>query len=288
MSYILIFIICIINIFINVTRKIFAKHTEHICTSKEIYLLLAHTIAVISFFAMAKGNVPLNTATFLFSVVYAVIAIVSVMVTLTAYNRVNLVYVGVFSGAGAIIVPFVIELLFRNETFRFNQYLSMITALISVVMPLIFEKNKKRGNFVCIILFFVSGAANIIPKLYTDYPGVVSDTSFFFWTNVISLPMLIGCILHSGGTKVFENFRKISFLDYIFAISATILGNVVSRMSFKVLTLIPATTYTIITNSLGMVFGILASIFMFKEKPSKQAYICAATSILAITLNVIK
>lgn len=288
MSYILIFVICIINLFISATRKFFAKHTEHIGTSKEIYLLLAHTIAVISFFAMSKGNVPLNIPTFLFSVVYAVVAIVSVMVTLTAYNRVNLVYVGVFSGAGAIIIPYIIELLFRNETFHFNQHMSMLAALISVVMPLIFDKNERRGNFVCVILFFASGAASIIPKLYADYPTVASDTSFFFWTNVISLPMLIGCILHSGGTKVFENFKKISFLDYIFAISATILGNIVSRMSFKVLTLIPATTYTIITNSLGMVFGILASIFMFKEKPSKQTYICAAISVVAITLNVIK
>lgn len=287
MGYLLILVLGIIGGISTICRKNYTQNTIDIKNSLNIYMLLAHPIAAIYFFIIAKGQVPLNTPTFIFSALYALVCTASVGFSLLAYNRINLIYISVFSGAGTVVIPFVFDLL-RGEVFNEFKLLSVILRFFAVLVPLLFNKSKNRSLIICIILFFVSGAANIIPKLYGEHPGVASDSSFCFWTNIIILPIVFFLILKQDETRyIFRDFRLIKPVNYFHICFGTLISNVVSLGTIYILRLISPTVYSVLSSSTGILITALISVLIYKEQLTKQALVSLVLSIAAILLGVL-
>ncbi len=157
---------CCIGGFSTIMSKFYVKSTASFKSSKTIYILLAHPIAAIYFLVLSGGSVPINASTLLYSTVYAFACLISVIVSLKAYEKTNLIYMTVFSGAGAVIIPLIAELI-QKTNFHANIYFSVAARLIAVGVPLFFSQSvEKKGLKICVAMFFSSGVSGIIPKLY--------------------------------------------------------------------------------------------------------------------------
>ena len=269
-AYLVIFANTLVQGFSTIFRKNYVNDNINVKNSLNIYLLLSHPIAAVYFLLMAGGKVPLNIPSFWFSFVYAWICMASVLFTMLAYDKINLVYISVFSGAGAMIVPFVYDLLVGIE-FSVYKYIAVILRLAAVLIPLIFNRSKNRGLIICVILFFVSGFAGIIPKLYGQWEGVVSDESFCFWTNIVIMP-IVGVLIFTQNRpgEIVGDIKKIRPSGYIYILLATAISNIGTLLSIGIMRVVSPTVYSILTSSLGMVITALISVFIYKEELSKQ------------------
>lgn len=220
MGYLLVLMIAVFGGIGSLLKKKYVEDTANVKASLEIYIFLSYSLAMLYFFVLAKGEVTLNLPTFLFAFVYAVVAICSNVFGMAAYRFTTLVYITVFTGAGATVIPILFELILRGETFSGFEILSVILRLAAVCVPVFMmekkTKNTKIGMIICILLFVISGAENIISKLYGEHPDVGSDSSFCFWTNVITIPFIFVSILKQTGIKeILSQCMKIKGIDYV-------------------------------------------------------------------------
>ena len=292
MHYLLILFIVFLNcggLFFN--RK-FARDTQQIPHSYEIYTLLLYPLATVYYFLLAKGNVPLNWPTLLFSIVFAVICLGSNLFNIRALRSVNVVHITIFEGAGATILPFLFEAIVLRESFSVFTVLAVILRLIAVSIPLLFSKQKKEssagGIFICVMLFVIAGSANIITKLYGDHPNVYSDSSFCFWTNVCILPIVLFRALRSTSFQTLKaQCRKIPKKDYLYIILTMALSNLATLLVIEAVRQTGATLYSVLSASSQIVAYTLLSVFAYKEKLTKETLLGVIFSILAIVVGVL-
>ena len=207
----------------TVLNKFYTNATQGIKNANTIFLLLSHPVAIILFFILAKGKVPINLTTLIYVAIYAIICLSSVLFTLISFNKTNLIAISVFTGAGGVILPFIIESIFSISTFSIYQILSVVFRFIAVCIPFIFIKSRKKGLIFCIILFFVSGSAVLLVKFYNMTANTVSDNSFCFWTNVFILPTSIVLLLSSSKPKeIIKDAKNIRPSTYLILIGFTL------------------------------------------------------------------
>lgn len=300
-AYILIFGMALINGFYTICHKNYTNDNINVKNSLNIYLLLAHPMAALYFLIMAGGYVPLNLPSFVFSFVYAWVCMASILFTLLAYDKINLIYISVFSGAGAMVIPLVYDW-FCGVEFSVYKYIALMLRIAAVLIPLVCNKSKNRGLIICIILFFVGGIAGIIPKIYGAWDGVVSDESFCFWTNIIIVPITFVLIFSQvqsakdseGSPKVKgklsvlrDDMKKIKLSGYVFILVATLASNINSLAAIEIMRLVSPTIYAILFSSFKMLVTAAISVFIYKEGISKQSVISLILSIGAVVLGVL-
>lgn len=287
MSYLLIFISVVFSSLSTVCQKNYTIATSGIKTSLNLYMLIAHPIAAIYFFCLSKGFVPLNTATFIFAFIYALVCIAAVLLNMLAFNKISLVYISVFGGAGSVIIPFLFETFFRGEAFSIYELISVISRIIAVLVPLLMSKRgtkeTRTGFFLCTLLFFNGGLGGIIPKLFAEHPMTLSNNSFCFWTNIIIVPIISIAVLKTDGIKnLSSDMKKINPAMFAYILAGTAFGNLGSLIKLQTLKAISATIYSVLSSSLSMVLTLFLSLLVYKEKASTQLIISVSFSILAV------
>ena len=156
MFYIIAVLTSAANGFCPVLKKNYVINTKDIKTSGDIYLFVNILAATLYFYILSVGNVPLNVPTFVFSVVYALIGVFSVLVGLVTYNYAPVVYITVISGALGTILPFLYELLFTDIVFSTNKITSVFLRVLERGVTLLFSKDKKISvKESLFVLFFV-------------------------------------------------------------------------------------------------------------------------------------
>ena len=292
MGYILLLILSVVQGLCPCLMKKFVKDTENIPNAKNVYMLLIYPLATIYYFILAGGDTPLNLPTFWFSLVFGLVGVGSTVLHIIGYRYASLIYMSVFNGAGATLVPFLFELLLGRESFSTSEILSVLFRLVAVCVPLLaFKKkdqNTKTGIFICMLLFLIGGAVNVIYKLYGENPSVASDQSFCFWTNVVTLPFIILIILKQTKLKtLIASGRKIKKIDYACVIGSMMIGNLCTLVSIHILRMLSATAYSILNSSLVLVVTVIVSITLYKEKLTKETVFSVIFSILAIIFGVL-
>lgn len=272
----------------TIVGKNYIKKSMQIKTANSIYILLAHPVAAIFFFIMAKGNVPLNIPTLLFSVAYGLCSIFSVILSFRAYRETNLVYMSVFSGAGGFIIPFFAEWLFWDMNFSGTDFVCVLLRTAAIFIPLFFDKEKRKGMTICMLLFGLSAFSTLVTRAYTLTPGVQPASSWFFWTNIAVLPMITIAVLAKEGPKtVASDVKQMKPVLFLLIIFATALSNVSSLIAVRVISLLGTTMYQIISSAIGMVLTILLSALLYKEDIKMPTYISAALSVAAGIISVL-
>lgn len=287
MGYLLIILKDLLSGTSTVLNKNYVRDTGGIRSALHIYLLGAHLTAAIFLFLLAKGSVPLNELTFLFAAVFGINCGFSAFVNMVSFEKTSLVYRAVFSGAGAVMVPFLFELV-RGERFAAGEILSVLLRMAAIAVPLLFSREKFRGLMVCLLLFLFGGTGTVITKLFSQNSGVTSESSFCFWTNVLILPAMVFIAVRKCG---FANLKrdavKIRPKQYVYIVAQTVLNNVVSLMGIFILRLVSATTYSVLSSSIALLITTAISVLLYKEKLSKPALLSMVLSVVSILVSAI-
>lgn len=288
MGYLLVLLCIILTEIGTVCRKSYIRRTYHIRSGLDVFMLLCHPVAAMYFLFLSGGSILLNLPSFFFAVAYASVCLASVWASMLALGRINLVYISVFSGAGGAVIPYLFDLLIQGIPFAPARFLSILVRLVAVVFPLLYNKGQEKGLGLCMILFAVSGFAGVIPKMYSGYPGVVSDNSFFFWTNVLIVPIVAWMVLHKHGLRqTVADIKKIPATCYGWILLATATANLGSILSLQALRHMDASVYAVFSGSLGMLATVAVSTLIYKETLTKQSAVGVACSILAVILSVL-
>lgn len=297
MGYLLAIIRSLSSPFTTIISKNYMSGTNGIKSNFDIRVLLVYPIATIFYLIMADFNVPLNFITFVFAIVYALVALGSDWCSMFGYNHATVLYLAVFSAAGATICSFLYELFFTDDVFSVCMILSIVARILSITIPLFFAKNERymtfKGFLFCIFYFILSGVSPVISRIYVDTPNVVSTASFCFWVNILIMPTAFLKIFlsalrskESGFRRLLSDAKLIKPKYYIWVAISIVTSNLMFLVNFEVVRLIGSTASSIISGSLGMIFSVLISVFIYKEGASKASLVSAVMSVVAVILSV--
>lgn len=243
-----------------------------------------------TFLFISNGfRINMNWATFLFSLIYASIVILSLIITLVALSRISISFSGIISTAGSVIIPSMVGFLFLGEDISYRLILSMLLLLFAVFLPCRSFKNDGRKNSisVCIALFLITGASIILNKLYTLTPGVCDTRSYFVMTNLLIIVFCAAVVLlykkrHSETKNILKLFSK----KQVGNIAArTLFSNIASVISVILLARMNISVYTIISSSVGILSGAILSKFIFKEYMPRENWISVFLVIFSIIVS---
>ena len=291
MYYVLAIITAILSGFTPVLKKNYVTNTRSVKNSGDIYLLVNIVAATIYFYILAGGNVPLNLITLIFSVIFALIGILSVLFGLVAYNYAAVVYMTVITGALGTILPFLYELIFTDVVFTTNKIISVFMRVLAISIMLFFNKGErvsKKGILICILCGIISGASGITTRMYANFPGVESDGSFFFWTNVFTLPMVfINTFRKSDFQTVKNAFKSIKPYNYFYALGSMLINNAITFISIEIIRHISGTAYSVIAGSVNILTAAFISAVIYKESVTLQTLLSVLLSIVAVVLSLL-
>ena len=275
----------------TILKKNYVNNTKNVKRSNDIYILVNIVAATLYFYFLAGTNVPINLPTLIFSVVYALIGMLAVTVSLVSYNFAAVAYITVISGALGTIIPFLYELLFTDIVFSAGKITSVFFRIMAISVILLFnkkEKVSKTGVFLCVVLGLISGAAGVTTRMYATFPNVESDGSFFFWTNVFTLPMiLISCLKKGSVKELVADFKKIKKINYVYSLGSMVINNAITFVSIDIMRNISGTVYGILSGSLGLIMATIISLLVYKERLSFKTLISVGLSIIAVVLSLL-
>ncbi len=291
MYYILAMISACAHGFTPILKKNYVKNLRKVKLSGDIYLLVNITAAVVYFFFLAGGKVPLNVPTFAFSAVYAFLGFLSVIYSLIVFNHASVVYITVMTGSLATIIPFLYELIFTDIVFSTTKIISVFLRIAAISVMLVFSDDKKislKGMLLCVLSGTINGLAGVVVRMYASAPDVLSDGSFFFWTNIITLPIIFINILRKTDAKeLADTFKMIKPVNYVLALGGMLVNNAVTFVSIEIIRHISGTVYNVISGSISLLAASFISVVIYKENVSLQTYISVLFSIVAVVLSLI-
>ena len=287
MAYLLVLLKTLMGNAVTALSKNYSQRTCQIPGAKLIYVLGAHSFAAVFQFVLAGGSVSLDKLTLMFAAIYGLNCVMSSLVGLLAFEKTTLVYRMLFSGAGALMVPFVFDLL-QGVQFGVGKYLAVFLRLMTVLIPLLFTRQKFGNLPTCLALFLLGGSGTVILRLLAQYCGASAGYSFCFWTNLLTLPFVaVVAVGKRGFVELKQDIGQIKPILYLFLFVQTALNNAISLLNIYLLTVVDATTYSLMSAAVGVVITTTMSVWIYKEKMTKQALLCLILSLLAIIAGVI-
>ena len=274
----------------TICRKGILRRSFHVRSALDIYIILAHPIAAMYFFLLSGGNVPLNGPSAVFALVYATICLISVTVSMIAMDRASLVYTSIFSGAGGVVFPFLFDMLILGRPFVLTRFLSVVVRLCAIAAPLLTTKTERKNLRICVLLFFIAGASPILAKLYSSNPDVVSDSSYYFWTNIFVLPISVVSVMIKSKWNwrgVVSDISKIDGKGYLCIFLATACSNIGSLLTLSILRLVDVSVNAVVSGSVGMLITVFLSTVVYKERFTVRSAISVTCSITALVLGVL-
>ncbi len=242
------------------------------------------------FFAVKSGfQLAANGKTLIFAVVLAVCAITVNLLSLKIIERMDVITVGVFSGAGAIVLPFLFGTLFLNEMVTVGKILSFLLLLVVVIRPAVkTEKKKKRdwrGYLYGVLLFLVSGASTMNCKLYAVADHVMGTEVLCFWANVMILPYVAVALSGTNRHELVFDIRQMKKSAYVFAGLSVLFSNCFTLLEVYVLKHMDLVLYTLLNNPITFVLTVIFSRILYREKITREVLFNVGFSIVAIVLN---
>lgn len=291
MAYILTVLASVLTGLTPICEKTYMNKTNHVKTNVDLYLLFIYPLMTLYYFILAGGAVQLNIPTFLFALAFSVVSIFSTKVKMAAYNHATIVYITVFSGT-SMILPFFYELLFTDSAFSVCQYIAVGLRIFAVCIPLLFmDKNDNitaRGLLLCVLLFLISGTAGIITRVFSSSSNVMSDGSFFFWTNILILPSaMINIFRKTKPKELYADFRQIKPYWLLLMLVPAIISNGVNFISIEIIRRVTSTVYYILNGSIHILMTTFISTVIYKEKMTLKAAMSLSLSLSAVILSLL-
>lgn len=272
----------------GILQKEWQRKTEKIKYSSAVYLIAQTACSCLVFFVMAGFDLRADAVTLIYSFVYALIVILSLVSNFVAMSKMNLMLCSVFNN-GSQTVVWLVGIVFFRDVFEFGGALSAGLILISVLLPLLKLKGNKTAKGGIAVGFFrtaVSASSIVLVKLYAAEPHKMSDSVMCFYTNLFILVLLLIYFVFmkdkSGLIDGFSNVGK----KIVFAPICAVLSNLGTVLSMYVLRTLPLSTYSIVTYSLGFATVFINSKFIFREKRTAIDTVAFILSAIAVVITI--
>ena len=288
--------ICMLSAGNSFLQKKFQLNTSETLMNFAFYNFANAFLACGYFFVASGFNININVSTMIFSAMFAVVVCLSLVIGICILSRVQIATASIISSSGNIIVSSVFGIIYFGEHLTVKLVCAIIMMLFAAIIPLKFSNSdpQKRSSaksklIICILSFFLAGAANIVSKLYAENPHVTDTVSFFFWTNVILVAASFSVIVfvalknHIAPKTVIKTFTPKQLGNVAMR---TAMSNISSVLTVSVLSMMNVSLYTVLTSALGIIVSALMSLF-FKEQMKLRNWISVALAITAgVILNV--
>lgn len=247
-------------------------------------------LASVNFFVSTGFSLEMNMITFLYSVLFALIVFLSLVLSILSLFRVTIALCSITSTAGSIVLSALFGIVFLNEDFSLRLLFAIVFMLTAILIPYfkLWNSGKQSNIPICIALFFISGASVIVQKLYTLTPDVCDANSFFLMTNLL-LTGICGIILGIMlliRPKTRNQILHAFSLKQLGNISArTILSNLGSVITIILLKNMNVSVYTIISSAIGVISAAVLSAWYFREHMPRENWIAVLCSICAILVS---
>ncbi|MBE6548943.1 MAG: hypothetical protein E7670_00780 [Ruminococcaceae bacterium] len=296
----------LITAVVSLGSKAFLKLCSNILTQNSVakyslILIINSFVACLFFGIFGSFKIAVNRATFLYSVIYAVIAAVSIISGVVVYRYASISNVNVVSSSCGMICTAIVGWIFFTEKVDRLNIIRLIIMLVAIVFVFFDQKKKesaikptmerKKGDLfslaIIITIITVCGCANtVVLKAFAMSKKVTDENSFFFLTNVFLLIVALTifmaeCIQKKGE---FKNSAELLHPKKLIAIGGnTVCSNISSLVSVLIVAQLDVSIYSPISSALGIIVGLVGSL-IFRERLGVFAYIAAAVACVAVVI----
>lgn len=290
MVYFLLLVRTVIGSYSNVLVKVHQRKIKDKKIRDAVYYIIMVIVAMLYFAVLSGFQLGLNGITALYAFLYAAVCYSSITFNLRAMEHTDVVNITLFSNAGGVIWPSLYGVFFLSEEMSLKLFLGVILVLVSILIPYLVEKKEGanlRGIGFCLLLFLTGGISTILQKCYTMSPNTLSNSVFFFYTNVFMIPFILLILKKQMPLK--EAFRAIAVTDKKAMIPITamvLLSNTASLLSVYIIGHMDLSVYSIAVPSGNIIVTALFARLMFREKLDAVRILCMILAIIAVVLTV--
>lgn len=285
----------------------FTKLCSNILTQSSVakyslVLMVNSFVASIVFFLISGLRIAINTATLIYSVLYALIVAVILITNFIVYRLVNISNANIMSRASGMVCSVLIGVLLFSESIDFKNLLRILLMLVAILFVFLDKRSantpigkkagteKSRGSLrfaLVLLVMTASGCANtIVLKSFAMSETVTDKNSFFFLTNVVllaaaALVFTFACLKNKEelrGSIVLLNPKRLVSIA-----GNTICSNIASVANVYIIAKMDVSVYSPISSATGILAGLVASL-IFKEKIGILSCIPAVIALIAVMI----
>ena len=299
-------ILFLISAVVGLGSKAFSKLCSNTLNQTSVakfsLVLVINSFVACVFFGISGGlNIAVNGVTFLYSVIYAVIAAVSIISNVIVYRYASISNVNIVSSSCGMVCTAIVGWMLFSEKVDILNVIRLVIMLVAILFVYFDQKKnrtspkptvkRKKGNNFSLILTIavitVCGCANtVVLKAFAISERVTDENSFFFFTNIILLIValivfIVACLSKKGE---FKESVELLYPKRLIAIGGnTVCSNISTIISVMIVARLDVSIYSPISSALGIITGLVGSL-MFREKLGVFAYIAAAFACVAVII----
>ena len=296
-------IIFVALIFVSsIGSKIFGKLCSNLViggsvASYALYFMFNGTVACIFFFVSGGFKLSLNLPTAIYSVIFAIIVVLSI-VGLLAYKLADVSSITIITSTSALVATSMLGAFIFKENVDLTTVVRILIMLVAVTLTFLDKRKashaqtdksspKHRMLLLTLVIFVTTlsnAASTIITKFYALDPNVTDENSFFFFTNVF-LFAFASIAFAADSIKNHTHFKDaIKLLNpkrSVTLVGNTVCSNVSSLVGILLIALIDVSLYSPLNSAIGIISGVTVSL-LFCEKLGLLSYLAAIIACIAI------
>lgn len=289
LNYIYVIITSVLVGFVTMAEKLWQRKTYGAEYSQYVFLTVMSFCSMIIFFIMSGFNIYVNPVTLAYSFIYAILALVSVKLSLSAMAHMNLILYSTFY-KGSPMPVWIFGILFFHDSLKINDLISALLITASIIVPLFEMRNGKsdfKGYIIGILLTLSNALSVIILKFYAASPSKMPDSIMCLYTNVFLLAFLLAKFLLSQEKQKYISTllvtKKILFIIPL----STLSNNLSTLLQMHILKSMELSLFSLISSAAGCIILFINSKVIFKEHCSKSDFISFLLSTAAIAATLI-
>ena len=268
--------------------------------AKYSLVLIVNCLVACLFFAISGGfRLRINTATLIYSVIYAMVAAASVVSNLIVYRLTKISNVNVISGACSMVCTVLLGWMLFSEPLSPIKLLRILLMLIAIYLVFVDKKTgeqaapreAKRKSMILFlsvvaVIVLCGCSSNLVLKSFASSELVTDENSFFFYTNVVlimgAIPVYaVSCLRNRSEWK--SSLQLLSPKRLISLSGNTVCSNIIAILSVLIVAQMDVSLYSIISSAVGILLGVVASL-LFRERLGRYSYLAAAIACIAIII----
>lgn len=259
-----------------------------------VMLTVTSAIGFGLFFAVGGFRLEFTPVATVLALTMGIIMIPYYMLGIKVLSLGSLAVYSMFMMLGGMLVPFFYGLFFLGEPLTWGKALGTVLLTVCIVLQALQPRGektadrKKQGLFfaLCILIFFINGFTGVIAKAHEISAQPVSEAIFTAlscgFTAIISLVLLLlapGMAEKSAVIKAVLSKKPLAIMTALGIAAYT--GSFLHLMAAET---VPASVQFPLVSGGVIVLSALVSAFVFKEKISRQEWLCVGGAFLATFL----
>ncbi|MBE7029915.1 MAG: hypothetical protein E7409_00645 [Ruminococcaceae bacterium] len=291
------YILVLLSTILTLSTSVIIKKTQQGIKPTFPHLIMVNLInsifGTLCFWVLGKFRIGVDPVVLIYAAIFPLFVIGNLFLQLLVYSRVSVSFGSLINTSGRIILSILFGTLILREPFSLRLLLAVLLLIAAALIPcrnILSVKTGKSSLFFCALWFLVAGGMAIFCKIYSIDERLTDTNSMFFFTNVfcfaICLVLLIGYRIKNGTGSLSQTMREVVRPRIVISMGInTIPTNFVTIVNVIALQLMPLSVHTVLTSSLALVGSTLLSLWVFRERVTRNDYIALILAVIAIALN---